>query len=51
MTTSHGDDIYEHAGFAVHFFPRTLVDTVADGWHLKEVQLSGRAPSPAACGA
>ncbi|MET7514116.1 class I SAM-dependent methyltransferase [Streptomyces sp. NPDC005480] len=35
--TPHGDDIYEHAGFAVHFFPRTLVDTVADGWHLKEV--------------
>ncbi|MER7196858.1 hypothetical protein [Streptomyces sp. CB01635] len=35
--TAHGDDIYEHAGFAVHFFPRTLVDTVTDGRHLKEV--------------
>ncbi|MFD3480303.1 hypothetical protein [Streptomyces sp. NPDC058695] len=35
--TPHGDDIYERAGFAVHFFPRTLVDTVADGRHLKEV--------------
>ncbi|MBF6329620.1 class I SAM-dependent methyltransferase [Nocardia transvalensis] len=30
--TSLGDDIYEHGGFAVHFFSRALVDTVADGW-------------------
>ncbi|WP_326774765.1 hypothetical protein [Streptomyces sp. NBC_01445] len=35
--TAHGDDIYERAGFAEHFFPRTLVDTVANGRHLKEV--------------
>ncbi|MFF0561586.1 class I SAM-dependent methyltransferase [Streptomyces sp. NPDC004266] len=35
--TSHGDDIYEHGGFAVHFFPRHLVDSLADGWTLDEV--------------
>ncbi|MFB7211751.1 class I SAM-dependent methyltransferase [Streptomyces sp. NPDC056255] len=35
--TAHGDDIYEHGGFAVHYFPRTLVDTLADGWDLDEV--------------
>jgi SAM-dependent methyltransferase len=32
-----GDDIYEHGGFAVHFFPRSLVDAVAEGWTLDEV--------------
>ncbi|MEU4492949.1 hypothetical protein AB0F96_05700 [Streptomyces sp. NPDC023998] len=31
------DDIYKHGGFAVHFFDRPLVDTLADGWHLAEV--------------
>jgi SAM-dependent methyltransferase len=35
--TVHGEDIYEQGGFAVHFFPRTLVDAVAEGWHLNEV--------------
>ncbi|MCF3172019.1 class I SAM-dependent methyltransferase [Streptomyces sioyaensis] len=35
--TAHGDDIYEHGGFAVHFFPRDLVDDLADGWCLDEV--------------
>jgi SAM-dependent methyltransferase len=35
--TSHGDDIYEHGGFAVHFFPRALVDDLAQGWDLLEV--------------
>ncbi|MET8540050.1 class I SAM-dependent methyltransferase [Kitasatospora sp. NPDC004799] len=35
--TGHGDDIWEHGGFAVHFFPRELVDELADGWHLTEV--------------
>ena len=35
--TPHGDDIYEHAGFAVHFFTRALVDSLADGWTLHEV--------------
>ncbi|MBT2441996.1 class I SAM-dependent methyltransferase [Streptomyces sp. ISL-36] len=34
---AHGDDIYEHGGFAVHFFPRHLVDLLADGWQLDEV--------------
>lgn len=34
----HGDDIYEHGGFAVHFFDRALVDSVAaDGWRLEDV--------------
>jgi SAM-dependent methyltransferase len=33
----HGDDIYEHGGFAVHFFPRHLVDDLAEGWKLLEV--------------
>ena len=36
--TAHGDDIYEQDGFAVHFFDRALVDALADGWHLDEVQ-------------
>jgi SAM-dependent methyltransferase len=28
----HGDDIYEHGGFAVHFFDRALVEALAEGW-------------------
>ncbi|MET7524703.1 class I SAM-dependent methyltransferase [Streptomyces sp900116325] len=35
--TAHGDDIFEHGGFAVHFFPRGLVDSLGDGWTLNEV--------------
>ncbi|WP_116244104.1 class I SAM-dependent methyltransferase [Nocardiopsis sp. FIRDI 009] len=35
--TSHGDDIYEHGGFAVHFFGRELVGQLAEGWDLDEV--------------
>ncbi|GAB4586170.1 class I SAM-dependent methyltransferase [Nocardia sp. IFM 10818] len=35
--TAHGDDIYEHGGFAVHFFDRALVDSLADGWSLTGV--------------
>ncbi|MEU2513010.1 class I SAM-dependent methyltransferase [Streptomyces syringium] len=35
--TAHGDDIWEHGGFAVHFFDRALVDSLADGWTLNEV--------------
>lgn len=35
--TARGDDIYEHGGFAVHFFPRGLVDILAHGWTLNEV--------------
>ncbi|MGX1471265.1 UNVERIFIED_CONTAM: SAM-dependent methyltransferase [Streptomyces canus] len=34
---AHGDDIWEHGGFAVHFFSRALVEALADGWTLKEV--------------
>ncbi|MFF7879649.1 class I SAM-dependent methyltransferase [Streptomyces sp. NPDC020794] len=33
----HRDDIYEHGGFAVHFFSRDLVDDLAEGWTLDEV--------------
>ena len=35
--TGHGDDTWEHGGFAVHFFPRDLVDALTDGWNLTEV--------------
>jgi SAM-dependent methyltransferase len=35
--TGHGDDIWEHGGFAVHFFDRDLVDSLADGWCLDAV--------------
>jgi SAM-dependent methyltransferase len=35
--TAHGDDIYEHGGFAVHFFPPRLVDDLAEGWKLQEI--------------
>ncbi|MEU1519007.1 class I SAM-dependent methyltransferase [Streptomyces sp. NPDC005811] len=31
--TACGDDIFQHGGFAVHFFDRPLVD----GWHLDQV--------------
>ncbi|MFC8032246.1 class I SAM-dependent methyltransferase [Streptomyces griseoincarnatus] len=34
---AHGDDIFEHGGFAVHFFSRRLVESVAEGWKLEEV--------------
>jgi SAM-dependent methyltransferase len=33
----HGDDIYEHGGFAVHYFDRPLVDDLAAGWILHDV--------------
>jgi SAM-dependent methyltransferase len=35
--TGHGDDIFEHGGFAVHFFSRALVDRLADGWTRPDV--------------
>ncbi|MBT2476837.1 class I SAM-dependent methyltransferase [Streptomyces sp. ISL-94] len=35
--TAHGDGIFEHGGFAVHFFSRDLVDALAEGWSLDEV--------------
>ncbi|NUT35297.1 MAG: class I SAM-dependent methyltransferase [Hamadaea sp.] len=34
---AHGDDIFEHGGFAVHFFDRALVDRLAAGWQLADV--------------
>ncbi len=34
---AHGDGIFEHGGFAVHFFDRDLVDALADGWDLREI--------------
>ncbi|WP_433682021.1 class I SAM-dependent methyltransferase [Nocardia sp. CA-119907] len=34
---AYGDDIYEHGGFAVHFFTRALVDQVAEGWNLVQI--------------
>ncbi|MFF8574018.1 class I SAM-dependent methyltransferase [Streptomyces sp. CA-100214] len=34
---AHGDGIFEHGGFAVHFFDRYLVDALADGWDLRKV--------------
>lgn len=33
-----GDDIWVHGGFAVHFFSRELVDSLAQGWHLQSVE-------------
>ncbi|MEU9716236.1 class I SAM-dependent methyltransferase [Streptomyces sp. NPDC047976] len=33
----HGDGIFEHGGFAVHFFDQALVEALADGWSLEEV--------------
>jgi SAM-dependent methyltransferase len=35
--TARGDDIFEHGGFAVHFFDRALVDALAEDWTLDEV--------------
>ncbi|MBO0841177.1 MAG: methyltransferase domain-containing protein, partial [Sciscionella sp.] len=35
---AHGDDIHEHGGFAVHFFSRRLVDALAEGWRLVQVE-------------
>jgi SAM-dependent methyltransferase len=35
---SRGDDIYEHGGFAVHYFSRQLVDELAAGWKLIDVR-------------
>ncbi len=35
---SRGDGIWEQGGFAVHFFSRALVDTLARGWTLEEIE-------------
>jgi len=34
---SHGDNIYEHGGFAVHFFACDLVRALAEGWTLIDI--------------
>jgi SAM-dependent methyltransferase len=34
---SHGDNIYEHGGFAVHFFDADLIHHLAKGWHMHGV--------------
>lgn len=33
----HGDNIYEHGGFAVHFFDADLIHDLARGWHMHGV--------------
>ncbi|BBU25090.1 class I SAM-dependent methyltransferase [Mycobacterium xenopi] len=33
----HGDDIYEHGGFAVHYFSRRLIEELAVDWTLIDV--------------
>jgi SAM-dependent methyltransferase len=35
--TPRGDDMYEHGGFIVHFFDRTLIDRLAVGFELIDV--------------
>ncbi|MFI2206638.1 class I SAM-dependent methyltransferase [Streptomyces sp. NPDC020192] len=35
--TNHGDAVWERGGFAVHFFPRGLVNGLAEGWALQDV--------------
>jgi hypothetical protein len=35
--TPRGDDMYEHGGFIVHFFDRTLIDRLAAGFELIDV--------------
>lgn len=32
-----GDNLYENGGFVVHFFDRTLVDTLAEGYQLEDI--------------
>ncbi|KUL23642.1 SAM-dependent methyltransferase [Streptomyces regalis] len=44
--TAHGDDIFEHGGFAVHFFDRDLVDSLADGWVLDDVHFFAEGDLP-----
>jgi len=34
---AYGDNIFEHGGFAVHFFSRQLVDALAEDWTLDDV--------------
>lgn len=34
---AYGDNIFQHGGFAVHFFTRQLVDALAEGWTLNDM--------------
>jgi SAM-dependent methyltransferase len=34
---AHGDDMYEHGGFVVHFFDRALVDRLSAGFEVLDV--------------
>jgi SAM-dependent methyltransferase len=34
---ARGDDMYEHGGFVVHFFDRTLIERLSDGFALMDV--------------
>lgn len=34
---AHGDDMYEHGGFVVHFFDRTLIERLSDDFELLDV--------------
>jgi SAM-dependent methyltransferase len=34
---AHGDDMYEHGGFVVHFFDRALVDRLSAGFELVDI--------------
>ncbi len=42
----HGDDIYEHGGFAVHFFTRDLFTALAEGWTLTDIHAFGEGELP-----
>jgi SAM-dependent methyltransferase len=42
----HGDGIFEHGGFAVHFFSRQFVDALAEGWILDDVYAFEEAELP-----
>ncbi|MFB6941347.1 hypothetical protein ACFCZY_04095 [Streptomyces sp. NPDC056237] len=44
LGTPHGDDIYKHGGFAVHFFDRDLVDALPEGWRLAKVHAFEEGP-------
>jgi SAM-dependent methyltransferase len=34
---AHGDDMYEHGGFVVHFFDRALIERLSSGFELLDV--------------
>lgn len=48
--TAHGDDIYEHGGFAVHFFPVTSSTPLPRAGPSTKSTPSRKANCPAACG-